>query len=75
MLLDFIDHGLVLEDGAVVCEVDFGWLLGELLDSAAGVFVALLEGLEGGSGLASETKGLGDFDPVELECCAALEIC
>lgn len=71
-LLDLVDDGLVLEDGAVVGEVDGGGLLRELLDLAAGVLVALLEGLQGGDGLAAEAQGLGDLDPVELESCASL---
>lgn len=53
-------------------EVDGGGLLRELLDLAAGVLVALLEGLQGGDGLAAEAQGLGDLDPVELESCASL---
>lgn len=71
-LLDLVDDGLVLEDGAVVGEVDGGGLLRELLDLAACVLVALLEGLQGGDGLAAEAQGLGDLDPVELESCASL---
>lgn len=72
VLLDLIDHGLVLQDGLVVREVDLRWLLGKDLNAAAGVLIALLEGLEGGGGLASETKRLGNFCPVELECCTSL---
>lgn len=53
-------------------EVDGGRLLSQLLDLAAGVLVALLEGLEGGDGLAAEAQGRGDLDPVELESCASL---
>jgi hypothetical protein len=73
VLLDLIDDGLVLQDLAVAREVDGLWLFGELLDSATGIFVALLESLEGGCGLATETEGLGHFGPVKLECCASLE--
>jgi hypothetical protein len=72
VLLDLVDDGLVLQDRAVVREVDLGGLFGELLHSAAGVFVALLEGLEGGGGLATEAEGAGYFGPVELEGCASL---
>lgn len=53
-------------------EVDRGGLLGQLLDLAAGVLVALLEGLQRGDGLAAEAQGRGDLDPVELESCASL---
>lgn len=73
MLLDLINDGLVLQDGAVVREVDLRWLLGKDLNAATGIIVALLECLEGGGGLASESEGLGDFRPVELECCTSLE--
>lgn len=71
-LLDLVDDGLVLEDGSVLGEVDGGGLLAELLDLAADVLVALLEGLEGGDGLATETEGAGDLGPVKLESCASL---
>jgi hypothetical protein len=63
---------LVLEDGSVGGEVDGGGLLRELLDLAAGVLVALLEGLEGGNGLATEAERAGDLGPVKLESCASL---
>lgn len=71
-LLDLVNDGLVLQDGAVLGEVDGGGLLGQLLDLAAGILVALLESLEGGDGLAAEAQGRGDLDPVELESCASL---
>jgi hypothetical protein len=71
-LLDLIDDSLVLEDGSVLGEVDGGGLLLELLDLAADVLVALLEGLQGGNGLATETEGAGDLGPVKLESCASL---
>lgn len=71
-LLDLVNDGLVLQDGAVLGEVDGGGLLRQLLDLAAGILVALLEGLEGGDGLAAEAQGRGDLDPVELESCASL---
>lgn len=71
-LLDLLDDGLVLEDGSVGGEVDGGGLLGKGLELAAGVLVALLEGLEGGNGLATEAQRAGDLGPVELESCASL---
>lgn len=43
MVLDLVDDGLVLQDAAVVGEVDGLGLLGQDLDLAAGVIVALLE--------------------------------
>jgi hypothetical protein len=55
VLLDLIDDGLVLEDGAVVCEVDLLRLIGQKCYATAGIFVALLEGLKGGDGLAAES--------------------
>lgn len=73
MLLDLVNDGLVLQHAAVVCEIDFLGRFGEDLDTAAGVVVALLEGLERGGGLPSKTEGLGDGGPVEFECCASLE--
>jgi len=73
MLLNLVNNGLVLQNRTVVCEVDFGGLLGELGYSATGILVALLEGLEGGGGLAAKTEGGGDFNPVELERCTSLE--
>jgi hypothetical protein len=45
VLLNLVDDGLVLQDRAVVREVDLGGLFGELLDATAGIFIALLEGL------------------------------
>lgn len=71
-LLNLVDNSLVLEDGAVVRKVDGGGKLGKLLDLAAGVLVALLEGLERGDGLAPKVEGAGDLSPVELERCASL---
>lgn len=44
-LLDLVDDSLVLEDGAVVGEVDGGGLLGQDLQLSAGILVPLLEGL------------------------------
>lgn len=71
-LLDLVDDGLVLEDGAVVGKVDLGRLLGQLLNLAPHVVVALLESLERGGRLATETQGRGDLGPVDLESCASL---
>lgn len=72
-LLDLVDHGLVLEDGAVVGEVNGRGKLREGLDLATGVLVTLLEGLEGGDGLAAQAERGRDLGPVELESCASLE--
>lgn len=44
------------------------------MDLAAGVVVALLEGLQGGCGLAAEAQGGGDLGPVDLERGAALGV-
>ena len=55
MLLYRIDNSLVLEDGAVVSEVDGGWLLLESRELAAGILVALLEGVEGGDSGSTES--------------------
>jgi len=71
-LLDLVDDGLVLENGAVLGEVDLGGLLLEELELAAGILVALLEGLEAGDRLATEAERCGDFSPVELKSCASL---
>lgn len=72
MVLYGVNDGLVLEGRAVVAEVDGGWGLGQLLELAAGIFVALLEGVEGGDGLATEPEARGDCLPVKLESCATL---
>lgn len=71
-LLNLIDDSLVLEDGSVLGEIDGGGLLLELLNLAADILVALLESLQGGNGLATETEGAGDLGPVKLESCASL---
>jgi hypothetical protein len=55
-----------------VGEVDGRGLLGQLLNLAARVLVALLEGLEGRDGLAAKSQRAGDLDPVELQSCASL---
>lgn len=72
VVLDLVNDGLVLEDAAVVGKVDGLGLLGQDLDLAAGVIVALLEGLQRGGGLAAEAEGGRDLDPIDLECGAAL---
>lgn len=53
-------------------EVDLGRLFLEELELAAGVVVALLEGVERGDRLAAEAERGGDLRPVELESCASL---
>jgi hypothetical protein len=73
LLLDVVDDLLVLEDAAVVAEVDVLVLLREDGDFAARVIVALLERLEGGGGLALEAQLRAELCPVELEGCAALQ--
>jgi len=47
-------------------------LLGQDLHTAAGIVVALLEGLEGGGGAAFEAQLRADLLPVEFEGGAAL---
>lgn len=71
-LLDLIDNGLVLQGRSVGGEVNGGGLLGQSLELASGILVSLLEGLEGGNGLATEAQRAGDLGPVELESCASL---
>ncbi len=53
-------------------EVDGLRGLGEDLHLAAGVVVALFEGLEGAGGLAAQAEGGGEAGPVEFGGCAAL---
>jgi len=55
-----------------VREVDRRGLLLQLGDLAAGVLVALLEGLQGGDRLAAKAQRAGDLGPVELEGGASL---
>ena len=71
-LLNLVDNCLVLQDAAVVGEVDGGGLLRQQLDLTAGVLVALLESLERGNRLATQAEGGGHFGPVELEGGASL---
>lgn len=72
MVLELIDDGRVLQDAAVVAEVNGLRLLGQDLNLAASLVVALLESLEGGSGLAAEAEGGRHLGPVDLESGAAL---
>jgi hypothetical protein len=72
VVLDLVDNSLVLEGLAVVGEVDGLGLLGQDLDLAAGIIIALLESLQGGGGLAAQTEGAGHLGPVDLESGAAL---
>ena len=72
LLLDLVDDGGVLKNGPVVGEVDGLGLLGEDRHFAARIVVALLEALEGGGGLALETKLGPDPGPVDFEGGAAL---
>lgn len=73
LLLNVVDDGGVLQDGAVVGEVDLLGLLGQDLDLAARIVVALLEGLEGLGGGATEAEFGAQVGPVDLGGGAALE--
>lgn len=57
VVLELVDDGLVLQDAAVVAEVNGLGLLGQDLNLAASLVAALLESLEGGGGLAAEAEG------------------
>jgi hypothetical protein len=72
VLLDLVDDLGVVEDGAVLLEVDGGGLLLQLLQAAAGVVVAFLEVGEGGGGGAAKGQLGGQFCPVEFGCCSGL---
>lgn len=72
VVLDLVNDGLVLERLAVVREVDGLGLLGQHGHFAAGIVVALLEGLEGCCGLAAKAERAGDFGPVDFESGATL---
>lgn len=72
LLLNVIDDGLVLQDRAVVGEVDGLGLFGKDLYPAARVIVALLETGESLSGAATEAELLAQVGPVELESGGAL---
>lgn len=71
LVLDLVDNGLVLQDLAVVGEVDGLGLFGQKLNLATGIVVPLLESLERGSGLAAEAERAGHLDPVNLKSGAA----
>lgn len=73
MAFDFVDDGLILENGAVVREIDGLRRVGEHLDFSAGVVVALFEGGEGLGCRAFEGERGGDFGPVDLEGGTPLE--
>lgn len=49
-LLRLVDNGLVLENGAVVCEVDSGGLRGVVVRETHGVTISLAESLQRGNG-------------------------
>jgi hypothetical protein len=72
VLLDLVDDLGVVEDGAVLLEVDGGGLLLQLLETAAGVVVAFLEVGEGGGRCAAEGELGWEFRPVEFGCCSGL---
>ncbi len=72
MLFDFINHGAVVERGSVFGEVDRLRLLVQGGEFAAGVVVALFEGLEGRCGAAFQAEGGGDSGPVDFGCGGAL---
>ena len=55
-------------------EVDIGSLSLEDLETAAGIVVALLEGVEGVEGVAAEAKGGAEAGPVDLGGRVALEV-
>lgn len=72
VVLDLVDHSLVLEVLAVEGKVNGLGLLGKNGELAAGIIVALLEGLQGGSGLAAKAQRGADFGPVDLQGGATL---
>ena len=72
LLLEVVDDGLVLEHAAVVGEVDGLWLLGQDLDLAASVVVALLESYKSVGGVAFEAELAAQAGPVDFGGCAAL---
>lgn len=72
VVLDLVDYALVLQDAAVVREIDCLRLVGQHLHFAARVVVAFLERLQGRGCLAFEAEGGADFAPVDFESCAAL---
>lgn len=72
VVLDLVNNSLVLQGLAVVGEVDGLGSLGQNLDLAAGIVVALLEGIERSGGLAAEAERARHLGPVDLKSCAAL---
>lgn len=70
--LNLIDNGSVLENGAVVREVDGLRLLLKDSHFAARIVIALLEGLQGCGRVSLKTELCADLGPVELEGGAAL---
>jgi len=72
LLLDVGDDVLVFEDAAVLREVDALGLVGEDLDPALRVVVALLEVGEGVGRAASETQFGSEVGPVDLHGGGAL---
>lgn len=72
LLLDLVDDGLVLEHAAVVGKVDGLGMFAQLLELAAGVVVALLEGDQRVGGAAPEAQLGANLGPVDFEGCAAL---
>jgi hypothetical protein len=72
VLLDFIDDRGVLQDGAVMAEIDGCGLIGQNLDSTTGIVMSLLEVGERGRCAASKAELCANFAPVELRCRACL---
>merc|ERR1712058_8436 len=54
VLLDLVDHSSVLEDGAVIAEVDAGGLVLENRQAAAGLVISLLEVVQGAGRAAAQ---------------------
>lgn len=74
VVLDLVDDRLVLQDIAVVREIDRLRHFGQDLDLATRIVVTLLEIMQRGGGLPAETQRAGDLGPVDLEGGAALEV-
>jgi hypothetical protein len=74
VILDLLDNSLVLQRAAVLGEVDRLRLVGELLELAAGIVVALFESDKGVGCAAFEAELGADFAPIELEGRAPLWI-
>lgn len=73
VFFDFVDDGLVFEDGVVVGKVDGGGEFGKLLDFVVDVVVVFFEGLEVGDCLVVKVEWGGDFGLVDFESCVVLE--